>query len=48
MTNVFNIFVILQVFNMINTRKINDEWNIFDSFFANKMFLGVWLVIVIG
>jgi len=46
MTNVFNIFVVLQVFNMVNARKINDEVNIFEGFFQNKMFLGVWLVII--
>mmetsp|Transcript_14046 Transcript_14046/g.10119 ORF Transcript_14046/g.10119 Transcript_14046/m.10119 type:complete len:99 (-) Transcript_14046:107-403(-) len=46
MTNVFNIFVVMQVFNMINARKINDEKNIFQNFFENKMFLFVWLAII--
>lgn len=48
MTNVFNIFVVLQIFNMINARKINDEKNIFEGFFTNKMFMGVWVVIMCG
>jgi hypothetical protein len=48
LTNVFNIFVVLQIFNMINCRKINDEKNIFDGLFANYMFPLIWLVIVIG
>lgn len=47
MTNVFNIFVILQIFNMINARKINNEFNIFEGIFTNKMFVGVWLAIVV-
>ena len=47
MTNVFNIFVFLQIFNMINCRKINDEKNIFDGIFDNKMFSIVWVIIVI-
>jgi Ca2+ transporting ATPase len=48
MTNVFNIFVVLQIFNMINARKINDEKNIFEGFFTNKMFILVWLAIILG
>jgi Ca2+ transporting ATPase len=48
MTNVFNIFVVLQIFNMINARKINDEKNIFEGFFTNKMFIFVWLTIIIA
>lgn len=31
MTNVFNVFVCMQIFNMINVRKVNDERNIFDG-----------------
>jgi P-type Ca2+ transporter type 2B len=45
MTNVFNIFVILQIFNMICCRKVNDEKNIFDSFFKNRMFFVVLFLI---
>jgi Ca2+ transporting ATPase len=48
MTNVFNIFVVLQIFNMINARKINDEKNIFDGIFTNPMFLIIWFIIIIG
>mmetsp|Transcript_22429 Transcript_22429/g.16924 ORF Transcript_22429/g.16924 Transcript_22429/m.16924 type:complete len:166 (+) Transcript_22429:1-498(+) len=46
MTNVFNIFVVMQIFNMINARKINDEPNVFEGFFENKMFLLVWIAII--
>lgn len=45
MTNVFNIFVILQLFNMINCRKINDELNIFQGIFDNYMFLMIFVAI---
>jgi hypothetical protein len=31
MTNVFNVFVVMQIFNMINARKISDEKNIFSG-----------------
>ena len=48
LTNVFNIFVVLQIFNMINCRKINDEKNIFEGVFDNYMFGLIWLVICIG
>lgn len=46
MTNVFNIFVYLQIFNMINCRKINDEKNIFLGIHTNWMFLFIWFIIV--
>ena len=47
MTNVFNIFVFLQIFNMINARKINDEKNVFEGIFTNKMFIFIWFFIAI-
>ena len=37
-TMVFNIFVMLQVFNEFNSRKINNEWNVFENVFTNPMF----------
>lgn len=45
---VFNLFVLFQIFNMLGARKINDEINIFDGIFTNLMFMGVWIVIVVG
>ena len=47
-TNVFNVFVMLQIFNMLNARKINDEVNIFKGITENYMFIVVWLLIVAG
>ena len=36
----FNVFVLLQVFNEINARKLkSDEINVFENFFNNKLFL---------
>jgi len=48
LTNVFNVFVVLQIFNMLNARKINDEKNIFAGIFENKMYLIIWVIIAGG
>jgi len=48
LTVVFNVFVLLQIFNMLAARKINDELNIFAGVFTNPMFCSVWVIIVIG
>ena len=48
LTVVFNLFVLLQIFNMLAARKINDELNIFSGVFTNPMFISVWIVIVVG
>lgn len=41
----FNLFVLMQIVNMVCARKIHDEWNIFAGFFDNFVFLAVWIVI---
>jgi hypothetical protein len=33
----------MQIFNLINSRKIHDEKNIFEGIFKNWMFCGVWI-----
>lgn len=33
MSNAFNVFVFLQIFNLINARKIDDELNVFSGIF---------------
>lgn len=48
MTNVFNIFVVMQIFNMINCRVINDELNIFDGIFNNMTYCIIFLIIFGG
>lgn len=47
-TIVFNTFVWLQIFNMINARKINDEWNVFSRAFSNPLWLIIMAIICIG
>ena len=37
-TIVFNVFVFMQIFNMVNSRKINDEINVFKGVFHNAAF----------
>lgn len=47
-TYIFNIFVMFQVFNFINARKLNDELNIFEGLGRSKLFvLIVFLILVI-
>ena len=43
-TMVFNVFVLMQIFNEVNSRKIHNELNVFDGVLKNKIFL----IIVIG
>lgn len=41
-TFLFNTYVMMQIFNEINARKIDpDEWNVFKGFFNNGYFLFV-------
>jgi Ca2+ transporting ATPase len=42
-TYIFNIFVLLQLTNEINSRKLRDEINVFKGIFKNKMFIIIWL-----
>jgi P-type Ca2+ transporter type 2B len=46
MTFIFNLFIWLQIVNMIASRKINDELNLCKGFFDNPMFLIIWVIIV--
>ena len=44
-TFVFQIFVFLQLFNQINSRKIElEEKNVFTNFFSNWAFITVWVI----
>jgi len=47
-TNVFNVFVWMQIFNMLNARKINDEKNIFSGIFDNYMYIVIFIIIAGG
>jgi len=46
-TYVFNIFVFLQIFNIINSRKIVGEKNVFSEFFNNGLFVFVIILTVV-
>ena len=46
-TVVFNAFVFMQIFNMINSRKINDELNVFEGIHHNKIFIIIFFIIAI-
>ena len=48
MTNVFNIFTVMQIFNLICSRKIHDELNIFEGILKNWMFCTVFIGICIS
>ena len=48
MTNVFNIFTVMQIFNLVCARMIHDEVNIFKGVLNNCMFCGVFLGICIA
>jgi Ca2+ transporting ATPase len=41
-TYIFNVFVLLQLTNEINSRKLRDEINAFSGILRNKMFIGIW------
>ena len=46
-TMIFNTFVMMQVFNEINSRKIGEfELNVFEGFFNNKLFLFIELLTI--
>ncbi|XP_034290088.1 plasma membrane calcium-transporting ATPase 3 isoform X4 [Pantherophis guttatus] len=42
-TIIFNIFVMMQLFNEINARKIHGERNVFDGIFSNPIFCSIVL-----
>jgi len=48
LTFIFTAFVMMQIFNMICSRKINDEFNIFEGIFKNPIFITIWIVIIGG
>jgi len=42
-TYVFNIFVLIQLMNEINSRKLRDEWNAFEGISRNWLFVAIWV-----
>lgn len=41
LTIMFNTFVMMQIFNEINARKVHGERNVFSGIFTNKLFLAI-------
>jgi len=46
-TIIFNTFVMCQLFNEINSRKLNDELNVFRGLLNNSVFLGILLFTIL-
>jgi Ca2+-transporting ATPase len=46
-TMLFGTFVYLQVFNLISSRQLNGEVGIFKDIMRNKIFIVVWMIIVL-
>jgi hypothetical protein len=45
-TMIFNTFILMQVFNEINARKLRD-YNVFKGFFNNWLFLMILIVTIV-
>ena len=44
-TIVFNVFLMMQLFNMINARKLGErQFNIFADLFNNWMFIAIYVI----
>lgn len=48
LSNVFNIFVVMAIFNILNARIINDDFNIFKGLFNNMTFCIVFVFISVA
>jgi len=46
-TIIFNTYVLMALFNEINSRKLNGELNVFEGIFRNKYFLGIWISTIV-
>jgi Ca2+ transporting ATPase len=46
MTIIFNLFVFLQIYNFVNSRKIEDELNIFEDISRSSWFIAIVLLII--
>lgn len=43
-TIIFNAFIMMQLFNMINARKLGErDFNVFKGFFNNGLFIAVYI-----
>lgn len=44
---IFNVFIFAQIFNLINSRRINDEYNVFEGLFTSYLFLIILCIIIV-
>ncbi|KAK5455084.1 plasma membrane calcium [Exophiala xenobiotica] len=47
-STIFNTFVWMQIFNQYNSRRLDNNFNIFEGVFKNYWFLGIQLIIIGG
>lgn len=47
-TLIFNAFVVMTMFNMLNARKIHGERNVFQNLHTNPLFCGIWVVCLVA
>jgi P-type Ca2+ transporter type 2B len=47
-TMIFNTFVLMTLFNEINSRKIHNERNVFEGILKNPFFYTIWIICLIG
>ena len=47
-TIIFNAFVMMTLFNLINARKVYGERNVFESVFRNPIFCGIFSIILVA
>jgi len=45
-TFIFNTFVMMQIFNFLNCRKLKDEWNTFENISKSGIFVSIVIVIL--
>lgn len=43
---IFNVFIWCQMFNFINARKLNNDYNVFDRIHRSYIFIGIWIFIL--
>ena len=42
-TIIFNVFVMMTLFNEVNARKIHGQRNVFEGLVRNPIFIGIWI-----
>ena len=47
LSNVFNVFVVMTIFNLMNSRIIDDSFNIFSGVFNNWTFCFIYVAICV-